>query len=226
MQLTVSNSHDAAAVATYTVNVAPQTAAAAPTASFTVDQSTGVAPLTVNFNGSASSDPNGGNLTYTWAWGDGSPGGNGANVSHTFASVGTFTVALTVTDPSNMTGTTSKSITTTAVSCNITSGSFNNPQTNATADDIKVVNGTPVNTSIAATATTNDACNSVWIGLPYSDGTFLLAPLSVATDVNGVKTWTTTTSSSKKFSTGLHQSGWVYDSVAGTSYTYQFSVHT
>jgi PKD repeat protein len=191
-----------------------------------VDQATGTAPFTANFDGSGSTDPSGGSLSYSWNWGDGSPAGNGANVSHTFSSVGNFSVALTVTNPSGKTGTTSKTVTTTAISCNITSGSFSNPSTNPTANDIKVVSGTPVNTSITFTATTNDACGSISAGLPYSDGSFLIAPMSVVSDVSGVKTWKTTTSSTKKFSTGLHQTGWVYDSVAGTSYSYQFSVHT
>lgn len=59
----------------------------------------GQAPLTVNFNASASFDPEGGVLSYDWDFGDGSPHSNQATVSHTYNSVGTYTARLTVTEP-------------------------------------------------------------------------------------------------------------------------------
>lgn len=55
--------------------------------------------LTCSFDGSGSSDPEGGQLTYEWDWGDGSPVSTGATASHTFATGGSKTVTLTVTDP-------------------------------------------------------------------------------------------------------------------------------
>jgi len=51
----------------------------------------------VVFDGSASSDPNGDTLAYTWDFGD-SSFGDGVAPSHTYATVGTFTVTLTVND--------------------------------------------------------------------------------------------------------------------------------
>ena len=65
----------------------------APTASFTVT----CAFLVCNFDASASSDPQADSLTYSWAFGDGSSG-NGMTTSRTYATAGTRTVTLTVSD--------------------------------------------------------------------------------------------------------------------------------
>jgi len=79
----------------------------APTASFTYSCTN----LTCNFNGSASSDPDGSISSYAWNFGDGSTG-TGATPSKTYASAGTRTVTLTVTDNGGATGGTSQSVTT------------------------------------------------------------------------------------------------------------------
>ncbi len=69
----------------------------APTARVQADKVYGVpAPLTVNFTGAGSTDPDGQVLTYAWAFGDGGISGQ-ANPQHTYA-LGTFTATLTVTD--------------------------------------------------------------------------------------------------------------------------------
>jgi len=61
----------------------------------------GPAPLTVSFDASASSDPEGGTLTFTWDFGDGSPPATGVSVSHTYHASGAagFEVVLTARDP-------------------------------------------------------------------------------------------------------------------------------
>jgi PKD repeat protein len=80
-----------------------------PTASFTFS----CTDLTCSFNGSASSDPDGSISSYSWNFGDGTTG-SGATTSKTYASGGTRTVTLTVTDNGGATGSQSQSVTTTA----------------------------------------------------------------------------------------------------------------
>ncbi|MCC6984234.1 MAG: PKD domain-containing protein [Bauldia sp.] len=53
----------------------------------------------VAFDGGASTDPDGGTLTYRWDFGDGQSG-DGPRPSHVYAATGTYDVALTVTDDS------------------------------------------------------------------------------------------------------------------------------
>ncbi|MGB5924713.1 MAG: PKD domain-containing protein, partial [Dehalococcoidia bacterium] len=73
---------------TGTVTVLPE-----PTADFTVDKTSGCAPLTVVFTDQSTGNPG------SWSWdvdGDGIEDYNIQNPSHTYASTGTYTVSLTV----------------------------------------------------------------------------------------------------------------------------------
>jgi serine protease len=82
---------------------------------------TGTVSESITFDGSGSSDydnqdgttANDQTLTYTWDFGDGTPAGSGVNPTHTYGSVGTYPVTLTVSDGAGGTGTDS---TTAAVS--------------------------------------------------------------------------------------------------------------
>jgi PKD repeat protein len=69
----------------------------APSAHIAADPTVGSAPLTVNFDASASSDPDGDPLTFTWDLGDGA-GAVGESVAHTYENAGTYVVRLTVID--------------------------------------------------------------------------------------------------------------------------------
>ncbi len=71
-----------------------------PTAVATANPTSGPAPLTVQFNGSGSSDPDGDAITYSWDLnGDGTYGDStAANPSFTYTTAGTYTVTLRVTD--------------------------------------------------------------------------------------------------------------------------------
>jgi glucose/arabinose dehydrogenase len=81
-----------------------------PVARVFADRTTGAAPLTVAFSSAGSADPEGGALTYSWNFGDGSTSTD-ANPSHTFTGNGQRTVTLTVTDPAGRTSAASVVIT-------------------------------------------------------------------------------------------------------------------
>jgi PKD repeat protein len=91
--LTVTDNGGATNAVTKTVTVTAPPVNQAPTAAF----SAGVNDLAVAFDGSASSDPDGSVANYAWSFGDNSSG-TGQKPSHTYATAGTYTVVLTVTD--------------------------------------------------------------------------------------------------------------------------------
>ena len=59
----------------------------------------GTAGYPTSFDGTGSSDPESGALTYSWDFGDATANGSGSSPSHTYAAAGGYTVTLTVTDP-------------------------------------------------------------------------------------------------------------------------------
>jgi endoglucanase len=69
----------------------------APSAVASADLLSGQPPLTVNFDGSASSDPDGDELTYAWDFGDGNSAST-ETASNIYAEEGTYLVSLTVSD--------------------------------------------------------------------------------------------------------------------------------
>ena len=86
----VSDISDPITISVLGANVAPE-------ANFDMSVTSGVAPLLVNFDASASSDANGDNLDYLWDFGDGTTG-NGVNSTHTYTVAGEYTISLTVSD--------------------------------------------------------------------------------------------------------------------------------
>jgi PKD repeat protein len=84
-----------------------------PVAKASATPTSGTAPLAVNFSSAGSSDPDGTITSYAWTFGDGGTS-TAANPSHNYASAGTFTATLTVTDNSGATASKSVTITATA----------------------------------------------------------------------------------------------------------------
>ncbi len=88
---------------TATIKVTVKEANKPPTASITASATEGTVPLKVAFAGSGT-DPEGGELSFHWSFGDGDEG-DGRTVNHTFSSPGDYTVRLTVTDSAGKQGT-------------------------------------------------------------------------------------------------------------------------
>ena len=97
--LTVTDNESATGDLTQTVSVTGPVGNIPPTASFSY-QCTGLA---CDFNGNASSDSDGSISTYDWNFGDGNRA-SGPTSSHSYATGGTYSVTLTVTDNLGATG--------------------------------------------------------------------------------------------------------------------------
>ncbi|MDQ8158203.1 MAG: carboxypeptidase regulatory-like domain-containing protein [Gemmatimonadota bacterium] len=89
----------------------------APTAAIS-GPSAAVAGTRVTFSGAGSTDPDGSIASYAWSFGDGGTG-TGATAFHTFASAGSFTVRLTVTDNGGLTGTRDLPVTVTSAGASV-----------------------------------------------------------------------------------------------------------
>ena len=91
----------------------------APVAVISPSVLSGIAPLTVTFNGSGSSDPDSDPITYLWNSGETTSG-----ISKTYTTAGTYNVSLTVSDGS-LTNQTSVSVVVTSVPVSVTGVSVN-----------------------------------------------------------------------------------------------------
>jgi PKD repeat protein len=114
----------------------------------------GAAPLSVAFNGSGSTDPDGTIAAWTWSFGDGASG-SGPVISHVYTAAGFYIATLTVTDNGGASNTTSASI-------NVTPGATGVPTapTNlaATSSTRARINLTWINTATNATSITVERC--------------------------------------------------------------------
>jgi PKD repeat protein len=80
-----------------------------PVAMAAANPTSGFAPLTVAFDGTGSSDPDGSITLYAWTFGDGASASS-ATVSHAYGSAGSYTAQLTVTDNRGASSSTTVSI--------------------------------------------------------------------------------------------------------------------
>jgi len=81
-----------------------------PLASFTSTPSSATTATAISFNGTASYDPDGTLVSYSWAFGDGATG-TGSVVAHSYTLAKTYTVTLTVTDNGGIIGSTTTQVT-------------------------------------------------------------------------------------------------------------------
>ena len=76
-----------------------------PVARVDIDKDSGPTPLTVEFSGERSSDPDGDAITYAWDFtNDGTVDATGATATHTYTEPGAYTAKLTVDDGTGRTG--------------------------------------------------------------------------------------------------------------------------
>ncbi|HTO00349.1 MAG TPA: PKD domain-containing protein, partial [Microthrixaceae bacterium] len=107
--LTVGDNKGKAGTATVTITVGTQNDP--PVAVISASQTSGSAPLTVQLDGSGSTDSDGTVDGYEWNFGDGSATASTAQASHVFTDAGSYVVTLTVTDNDGAQNTTTKTIT-------------------------------------------------------------------------------------------------------------------
>ena len=119
-----------------------------PVASFTATPASGPAPLTVQFDASASSDPGGSIASYAWNFGDNTATGAGVTASHVYPAGGIYTVTLIATDNVGATGSTTRQITVTIPAPSVVG------QTQGAATTAILDAGLAVGTVTGATSTT------------------------------------------------------------------------
>ena len=117
-----------------------------PIAEFTVTPATGPAPLTVQYDATATTDPDGDPLTYGWTFGD-STTGSGVSGFHTYSTAGTYTIQLVVTDSRGNATSVSRSVLVTEPENALPNASFNAVPTTGAAPLSVVFNATASNDS-------------------------------------------------------------------------------
>ena len=132
-----------------------------PIALFEASTTTGDAPLTVTFDASASSDPDGSISRYAWDFGDGNSD-SGKTVTHIFSAAGSYTVNLTVTDNEGASANNNKTITVTSP------GGNHSPLAKLTTDRVSGV--APLEVSFDASSSTDTDGNIVSYAWDFGDG--------------------------------------------------------
>lgn len=154
--------------------------------------------LTCAADGTGSTDPEGGVLTYRWDFGDGTPAETGPTPTHTYAAGGTYTVSLTVTDPTGVADSATTRVTVTppptapvaaaAADCtDLTCALDASASTDANGDTLTYSwdfgDGTPAATGVTTTHT-YAAAGTYSVTVTVTDATGLTATRSISVVVN------------------------------------------
>ncbi len=143
-----------------------------PVASFTVTPASGPAPLSLHYDGSGSSDPDGDVLTYAWNFGDSTPASSAASGFHTYTAPGTYEIRLVVTDPNGQEAMMSRSVLVTEPENEAPSAEFTAAPTSGEAPLSVAFNGSASNDPDGTTLTFE------W---DFGDGSTSSAPVNIHT---------------------------------------------
>ena len=145
---------------TWRLCLTPTGANTPPIASFTATPSTAAVGSPIALSASGSSDPGGSIVGYAWNFGDGTTG-SGVTTSKSYASAGTYTITLTVTDNGGLTASTTRNVT-------ITAGN-QAPVANLSVSPSSTTTGTPI--TFSGTGSTDPDGTIVGYAWDFGDGT-------------------------------------------------------
>src|SRR4051812_23461205 len=142
----------------------PPPAPSAPTARVTATPTSGVAPLQVTADASASTDPQNQTLGYAFDFGDGTSTGTqpGATTSHTYGAAGSYLLKVTVTDTSGLTSTATQAVT-------VSTTAPRAPTARVTATPTSGV--APLQVTADASASTDPQNQTLGYAFDFGDGT-------------------------------------------------------
>ena len=149
-----------------------------PTAVISAVPTTGVAPLSVAFDGSRSTDIDGTIAAWAWSFGDGSSG-SGPMITHVYSTAGFYVANVTVTDNGGASNTTS-------VTINATTGASSVPTA-----PTNLVASSSIRSRINLTWITT-ATNATWITVQRCSGSSCTGFVTIAQLAATAKSWTDT----------------------------------